>query len=80
MDMKLTTEMCANLFFHILNNLYLRIKITDRLDDVCHIGKCATQDCITGTVPKIDRKVAQEYGIEIGKEYSVMELVEKNKK
>jgi hypothetical protein len=70
-------EMSANLYFHILSNLYSKIKITNSLDSICWMGRCRTENCINGTVPEIDRKVALEYDVEIGKEYSAGELVEK---
>lgn len=57
-----------------------RIKITDNLDDVCSTCRIKKVDCNSRKKAERDTRIAEYAGLEVGRVYSVRQILRKLKK
>ncbi len=61
-------------WLYLMRNQRTRVKITDRFDVLCH--ECGyLERCSDGAEPWADEDAANVLGVEIGKEYTVKEIM-----
>ena len=62
----------------LILNKDVRVKITDNLDDLCKADcNLLADECSEKKLKEYDRRVAEQYGFQIGKTYSSKELIKK---